>query len=416
MQKEIETMINDEASGNEVKLHGAIALTVDKSGSFTVGRLTVKGIITVMRSDIVIDGSDAQIDVCVDDCTTSDWSLFLIHPTARNVQFRNMRIRVHIHNPIHSSRTFSLLYNTSYGLKLDNCHIEMVSDKQLNLACLYNNGNLDTHLDTRADNLVVTNCTFKVECYADTFEKECAVYGLYNYLANSISMQNTFIYAVNTGNGERQKAVGVYTNGRFGRFVGNNIKANGTHNVGREKERAHTFGFINEGLYSVIEANNIVGEWAGMCIGLESRGGYSIIEGNKILATHTVCGRSVRSYADNCHIAGNVLTSTSRNARLIEHGASCCIISKNIMEVLMVRSECPSGCGIYAVDPRCADNVITENIIRNVADCAIFARDTVGRIADNTVDSFPETVERSDEDDRYLRDKLDENNIRNIPE
>ncbi len=415
MQKEIERLIN-ESTGRKIELSGNYSITVDKSNGFTVGRFCVKGIVTVMRSDIIIDGSNAQINVQINDCTTSDLGLFFIHPSAHNVQFRNMHIRVQIQNPTHSSRTFSLIYNTSFGLKIDNCHMEVVSDRQLNMAGLYNNGNLDTHMDTRADSLVVANSCLEVKCVAEEFEKECAVYGIYNYLANSISVQNTFIYATNSGDGERQKAVGVYTNGRFGRFTGNNIKANGLHNKGREKEQAHAFGFINEGLHSLIVSNNIVGEWAGMSVGLENRGEYAIIEGNKILATHTVCGRSVRSYANNSQIMGNVLTSTSRNARLIEHNASSCLLGKNMMEVLMAQSECRSGCGIYAVGEMCRDNIISENIIRNVADCGIFADRTAGTIANNKVISYPETVLQAGSENTYLLSRLDEKNIQNIPE
>lgn len=415
MQNEIEEQIN-ETKDRVVKLTGNLAWTVEKSNTFTVGRMCIKGIVTVMRSDIIIDGSNAKIDVHINDCTTSDWSLFFVHPMAKNVQFRNMRIRVYIQNPEHSIRTFAVLYNASYGLKIDNCDIEIISSKQLNIAGIYNNGNLDTHMDTRADNLTVTNSMIRAECCPEEIEKECSVYGIYNYLANSISVQNTFVYATNIGNGENQKAVGIYTNGRFGRFVGNNIKANGCHSVGREKEQAHAFGFINEGLYSVIEANNIVGEWAGMSVGLENRGEYAMIEGNKILATHTICGRSIRSYANNSQITGNVLTSTSRNARLLEHAASGCIIGKNIMEVLMVQSECRSGCGIYAIGETCKDNIITENMIRNVVNCGIFADKTAGIISNNKVVSYPETVMQAGSENKYLLTVLNERRIQSIPE
>ncbi len=198
--------------------------------------------------------------------------------------------------------------------------------------------------------------------------------------------------------------------------MGNNIKANGSHNTGREREQAHAYGFINDGLYSVIEANNIVGEWAGMSVGLENRGEYSLIEGNKILATHTVCGRSVRSYANNSQITGNVLTSTSRNARLLEHSASSCIIANNVMEVLMVRSECRSGCGIYAIGEACRENIISGNIIRNVADIGIFADRTVGTVVNNRIISYPETVVQCGCENSSLLFRLDERNIQNIPE
>ena len=414
MQKqEMEAQINN-GLNREVKLHGKIDLSVNKSESFTVGKLCVKGIIGVTRSNVVIDGSDAEINVQINDCTTSDWSLFFIHPRTKNVTFRNMNMRVNINNPAHSGRTFSAIYNTSYGLHIENCNIEIVSDKQLNLVGVYNNGNLDTHMDTRADSFTMVNSSLRVQCLAEEYEKECVVYGIYNRLANSISVINDFIYAVNKGNCERQRAVGIYTDGRFGRYIGNNVKANGQHNKGFEVEQASAFGFINEGLYSVITSNNIVAEWAGKCIGLESKGDYAVIESNKILATHTVCGKSVRSYANKCNIRGNMLTSTSRNARLIEHRGSGGNICGNIMEVLMVPSECQSGCGIFISGENCTDNIISENSIHCVLDCGIFADKTAGKIMNNTIMSYPETVSVAGSDGGRMADRLDERHIRSV--
>ena len=414
MQKELEKKINDVSNGREIRLHGIIKLNIEQSGAFTVGRLCVKGIIQIMRSDIIIDGSDAEFEVNIMDCTTSDWSLFFIHPTARNVQFRNMQIKVRIQNSVASTRMFSFIYNTAFGMKMHNCQIDMCSEKQLNLVGVYNNGNLDTHMETRADNLVIENCLLKIECCANEFGKECNVYGLYNNLANSICVQNTFIYSTNKGNGKLQRAIGIYTNGRFGRFVGNNIKANASHNVGREKEQAYAYGFINEGLYTIIASNNIVGEWGGMCIGLENRGEYIVISGNKILSTHTICGRSIRNYGNNTSIEGNILTSTSRNARLIEHRAHNCVIVHNIMEILMAQSECRSGCGVYSIGQNCTGNIISENMIRNVTDCGLFVDESIGIVKDNYVEAYQNTIKQASPNNKTLAIKLDECNIQSI--
>ena len=416
MQKEIEGRINSFELEREVKLSGKIKLSIDKGKSFMVGHTYLKGIINVMRSNVVIDGSNAQIEAEIADCTASDWCLFFVHPQARNVHFKNMNIRVRIDNAEDSNRLFAAIYNTAFGLKLTNCHIEVYSEKQNNIVGVYNNGNLDTHMETRADNLVIENCQIKVECLASEFSKESTTYGLYNNLANSISMQNTYIYSTNRGNCERQKAIGVYTNGRFGRYVGNNIKANGTHNKGFEKEQAHAYGFINEGMYSIITSNNIVGEWAGKSVGLENKGSYTIVNSNKILSTHTICGRTVINSGINNHIESNVITSTSRNARLIEHSGAWCIISKNIMEVLMPEETLHSGCGIYAVDEYSKENIISENIIRNVLDVGIFANESIGEIRQNRVCSFARTIEKAGTENSHLIDKLDERNIRSIKE
>ena len=153
-----------------------------------------------------------------------------------------------------------------------------------------------------------------------------------------------------------------------------------------------------------------------MSVGLENCGEYAIVAGNKILATHTICGRTIRNYGSNTSIEDNVLTSTSRNARIIEQNSHNCIIGRNIMEVLMVQSECRSGCGIYAIGENCTENLICENIIRNVADCAIFADGNVGSVSNNIVTSFKETVKRAGTENQYLVNKLDEKNIRSIYE
>lgn len=416
MKEKLEDIINKKHDGNEVKLHGKIFLNVDKGGSFTTGGVSVKGAVLVNNPNIIIDGSDAEIEAEIDDCTTSDWALFFISPSARGVQFKNMNIHVYIRNPKASSRRFSLFYNTAHGVKFINCHLELFSQKQLNLFAIYNNGNLDTHLETRADNLVVNDCFIKSECLADEYLKECSVYGLYNYLANSISVLNTFICAINRGNGSQQRAVGIYTNGRFGRFVGNNIKANGYHNKGLEKEQANACGFINEGPYSLISSNNIVGECGGRCIGLETSGEYVLVSGNKILSTHTICGRNIITRGNCSEIIGNVLTSTSRNARLIELNAQNCIISQNVMDILMMKEECRSGCGIYAAGEGCNNCFITENIIRNVMDVGVYVNRDACVVHNNMVNSFPYTQKCAYTDNYAIKEKLDDRYICSIRE
>ena len=72
MQKELEQKINATDGGNEIRLSSRITLNINQSGTFTVGKVCVKGIIKITRPDIVIDGSDAEIEANVDDCTTSD--------------------------------------------------------------------------------------------------------------------------------------------------------------------------------------------------------------------------------------------------------------------------------------------------------------------------------------------------------
>ena len=84
------------------------------------------------------------------------------------------------------------------------------------------------------------------------------------------------------------------------------------------------------------------------------------------------------------------------------------------MEVLMAQSECRSGCGIYAVGAHCQGNVISENIIRQVADCGIFIRPEAGVLLNNQVFSYPETVALAGPERKDLYLKLEERNIRSL--
>lgn len=414
MLKEIEKQINDSSLGKVVKLKGKMNLDFTMDNSFTVGHLPFKSIIGIKRSGVIIDGSEAEIVINIKETFKGDWSLFYLYPNASNVELRNLTIKVIINNSIHCTRMFAVIYNTAFGLKINNCHIELYSNKQINLYGVYSNGNLDTHLDTRTDNLIIDNSFIKISCLSNEHPRCCSVYGIYNYLSNSTSIQNNYIFAINNGNSANQKAIGIYTNGRFGRFIGNNIKSNADYPEGFEQAHASAIGFINEGSYSIISNNNIIAEWAGCAIGLDNKGEYCIINANKVLSTHTICGKSIKNTGNKVNITGNIITSTSRNARLIEHNASGSIISHNIMETLMPEQECRSGCGIYAIGGNMSNNNITENIVYNVLNCGLFVDRNVGIFSNNQVVSFLSTQNKASSDDIYLLERLSEKNIRSI--
>lgn len=409
----LEQTLNGSSESSEVKLNGKIELKIGRHNKIYVGRQFVQGFIKIERSQITIDGGNALIEAELDECITNDCCLFYLTPSASGVRFVNLNLNIKIKNA-HTAKHFYAFYNTAYGVSFENCHINVYADKQVNAAVIYNNGNYDSHFDTRADNLIVSNCQLRVECYAEEYPLECEIYGLYNYYANSISVHDTYIYATNRGDGGRQKAVGVFTIGRFGRFVGNNIKSNCGHGEGTEKEHAHAYGMINYGWHTLISANNIVAEWSGMSVGLEERGLYVEVETNKILATHAIYGTSVRLHGEACILRGNVITSTSRNARLIEVEQGSCIISGNILGQFRPEGDAITGCGIYCVQEDLTQNIITENIIRFTPDCGILYLPKNAIIEKNILQSFPQAVERAGKENRELIERLDTNKITSI--
>lgn len=415
MEEQIQKIIDEAKLFSEIKLKGEINLELPKNTSFYVGKNFSKNLITITKPHVLLNFADAIIRVNITDPLDTDLNIIFISSMAKNVEIKNLKIFVYINCPV-NSRQIVGIYNTAFGLKLNNCKIEVISEYQTNLVGVLNNGNLDTHMETRADNFVIENSSITTQII-QSGKKGSKVYGLYNYLANSISVINTFIYSKNIGIGEEQSAIGIYTNGRFGRFIGNNIKANGSHNTGNLKEQAFAYGFVNEGLYNLIHSNNIVGEWGGQCIGLENKGDFANVGGNKLLSTHTMKGRSVRNYANDSIFDGNIITSTSRNPRLFEHEGSNCIITNNVLEGLQVPQTYQTSVGIYAVKETAKENLIIQNIVKNVCDCGIFVHKFVGVVQNNFITTYAgcETfIKQSTILNEGMLNKLDEKNVKSI--
>lgn len=412
---QLQQIIDSAKLFSEVRFEGEINLELPKSTSFYVGKNFSKSLVTITKPNITLDFSDAIVRVDIAEPLDTDLNIFFVSSMAKNMEIKNLKLYAYLNIPA-TARQIVGIYNTAYGLKLNNCFIEVVSESQLNLVGMFNNGNLDTHMETRADNLVIANSCIKVQIVQSGM-KDSVVYGVYNNLANSISIQNTFVYSTNIGAGKKQAAVGVFTNGRFGRFIGCNIKANGSHNTGNLKEQAYAYGFVNEGLYNLIESNNIIGEWGGQCVGLENKGDFAKVSGNKILATHTIKGRSVRNYANDSIFDGNILTSTSRNPRLFEQEGSNCIITNNMMEGLQLPQTYRSSVGIYAAAESAAENLISQNIIKNVCDCGIFAHKNIGFVQNNIITTYAESygfVKLATTENSAIANKLDESRIHSI--
>ena len=409
---ELQRQITDCPENGEIKLDGKIKLEIGRDNKLYVGRQFVQGFIKIEKPGITINGANADIEVMLNNCVTNDCCLFYLTPTARGVRFVNINLKITVDNA-HTEKHFYAFYNTAYGVTFDGCHVNIRADRQVSLAAIYNNGNYDYHLDTRADNLNISNCQLLLECQAEEYPNKCEVYGLYNYYANSISVHDSYIHTVMRGNGEKQRATGVYTNGRFGRFVGNNIKANCAHPEGLERNQAHAYGYIDGGWQNIVSANNVVAEWAGMCVGIEARGLYAEIESNKIHSTHTVYGRSVILGGEASLLRGNVITSTGRNARLVEIEQGPNIISGNVLAVLRAPEEMVTSCGIYCVADELPQCIITENIMRYITDCGILYASNDAVIERNFMHPETKAVLRAGKD-RSLITLFDPSRIRDI--
>lgn len=411
----VRDLLEHAAPYQKIRLEGEIRVPLAKTDKMFVGNRYSDALLTIDAPNVTLECSGARLFLLIEEPPDRPIDLLHIKGGCERLVIKDLLIQIALRAPA-SKEWVTAIRNDAFGVKLVDCRVEMISENQINMIGIYNDGDRETHLETSADNLSLEHCEIKAECRAEEFPFESEVIAFFNRVANSISMSNCFLYATNAGCGALQSAVGAYTNGRFGRFVGNNIKANGSHNAGVQLERARAVGFFNEGHYSLIVANNLIGEWAGQAVGLYNAGTFAKVSGNKILATHTVKGRSVQNVGNECVFDGNILTSTSRNPRLFDQAARDCVISGNLMKALLGRSDLISSCGIYAPNRAFDGNVIVGNRIIGVADCGLMIHGGIGIVRDNLVTSSDgmEPKKEADSTDTVLFRKLDERNIRSI--
>ena len=331
-------------------------------------------------NDVLFD----ELNVILDSTLQQDVILFFIPKSQRRIKIENTRINIQ-YNGGDTKYKIILFNNNSRELTISNCSINFSSKNQVSFTAIYNYGGLDTHLETQADNLLVEGCRIFCTANAQNIKFSSSICGIENILANSIAISNNFIFSQASGNGENQKVFGIINSGRFARIENNNIKANGTHNVGKLLEQAHCFGMYNAGLYMIFTGNNCVGEWGGKCVGLYNDSSYANISGNKILATHTICGRTVKLLGDKNILSNNVLTNTSRNPHIIEIFSDENLVCNNYLQGLLGFADYKSGCGIYieGKEKRIKNCIISNNIIKTVKDYGILLINTES----NTVES-----------------------------
>ena len=418
--RSFEKIINDNNSSKLIELNGLIEIKAGGGSMFSLGRSCNTSACDITRSDIVIDGSNAQIIVNIDDMLYSDYSIIRIMPEATNITIKNLNIKLVVNHSINSDKAIYAIYNYAEGVVLENVHIYMHSEAQINMFGIGCYGDKSDRWGTKGDNITIVNSTIKVDCLPSSFTHACRCYGVYIDKADNVSIQNCNIKSVIDGIGKDQVATGIYTCGKFGRFINNNIKASAKHPKAILREKAYAVGFHNDGEYSIISNNNIIGERGGYCIGLlnENKAKFANINGNKIHATHSVVGCGIKNLANDVIINSNILTCTCRNAKILDHEAGASIISNNYIRVLLGRAKEMTGCGIYAVGRRVRGNTIEGNVIRQALNCGIYSDPNCGVISKSNIvfdyeNNFKITTIK--EHPEFVR-MFDEKNIKSIKE
>ncbi len=354
-------------------LNGEYVLSLSEAKIHYMDGRFLRNLITVTAEDKIIDGSGALITVRLDNDPGRELSVFHIVGETRDLTFRNIKLNI-LYTGEMSGATVYGLKNYSYGLTVKDCKIDFTAENQINYTAIYNDGKLDSNLETSADRFTVCGNQITAAQTAQEVGKQSLFCGIDNVFANSASISDNYIFMKNVGNGEMQQAIGVRNSGWYMRLEKNNIKGNGSHSMGNLLEQAHAYGVYNTGNYMIFVGNNCVAEWGGKCVGLYNAGLYANITGNKILATHTIMGRSLVLLAERTIVSGNLIANTSRNPHFIDVFCGSNSITNNYIQGLMFPEEQRSGCGIFILgeENRTIQScTISNNTLSNIKDFGI---------------------------------------------
>ena len=388
---DMQNLINQTEEYGTIVLQDNYNFSIDNT-KIILGWKRCQKAVQLDKEGLIIDGNNKVLRLVIESALTEDTALFEIAQKSKYTEIKNLQIEIE-YNGSPSGRTIFAVRNLAKNVKFHNCRIKMVCNTQVNMTAFSNEAAIDTTLESGADELVVSDSYFTVQSFAIDYSLPQVLFGIRNNLGNSICLYNNYLFVQNRGIGEQQQAVGVYNSGRYVRINNNNIKANGNHNVGKQLEACFTTGLINYGEYLLLTGNNIVGEWGGQCLGLVNYGNYMKAEGNKILSTHTIKGHTIRQYGMQGVVANNIITSTSRNPRLVEIYSDNNLIQGNMIDALL-RSECFSGCGVVVTGNELrnlSQVLIKNNMIRGAVDVGVFLRHCEKcAITDNVIEGVVE--------------------------
>lgn len=376
---EIEQLINNSNEYDTVVFEGIFNFSETGKQFYILGNNMMQSVLMITKSNIRLDFNNAIIFLNIQNITCKTAFIYLFQ-TANNIKICGLNLNIEYFGE-NSNRIIYGIFNCGSSLSIVNSKLSICTNKQINITGIFNNGGINTHLNTKADNLSVVNCKIYIQIQPEKYIFPCEGCGIHNFYANSVQIADNYIEVINKGEGEMQKAIGIYNNGRFCRFSNNNIKANGSHNKVICLEAAHACGMIDEGMYSLISNSNIVGEWGGSCVGITLKGEFTKITGCKILSTHTIKGTTVKILGRKIIISDNIITSTSRNARIIYCSAKIVNIIGNIMEVVINPDECITGVGGYFEN---SNNVIFKsNQLLTIKTCGVYVYNSDVFVQDN---------------------------------
>ncbi len=381
--QQLEAEINSAEENSTVYLETNLTFDLREDRRFMVGNHVKRAIVVIERRDIIFDGQGNKIVFRLHQPPINDGVLFQIGQKALGTEIRNLAVDF-IYSGQNTPRQVICIRNHAYGAKVSHCKLSMTSESQINLTVIQNDRLIETVFDREGDNFVVEGSDLRIRCEPREITLPIYCCGIYNDLPNSINIAGNYIYVMADGNGEKQQSVGIYNNGRFVRITDNNIKANGFHMEGSSLDHPHVVGVLNEGDYLLFGTNNCLAEWGGKAVGLENRGSFCSYCGNKLIATHTVYGISVYNAGEENNFVGNIITSTSRNPRLIVNTGNGVGFQSNVLRAFYFVPDCGSGCGMLFEN--CNDCAAINNRIYGVKNCGIMQMESDVTLSQNVIE------------------------------
>lgn len=411
---QFEEEINSVEEGSTVYLETGLEFDLRDDRRFLVGMNNMRSLIAIHKRDIILDGQGNKIVFHCHQPRMNDIALFQICQEALGTEIRNLAVDFHYLGE-NTSRRVICIRNNAYGAKILHCKLAMESKSQINFTVIQNDRRIETVFDREGDNFVVEGNDIRIRCESEQINLPTSCYGIYNDLPNSMEITNNYLYLMVNGSSEKQQVTGVFNNGRFVRIVNNNIKANGFHMDGTKMNHPRVIGVYNEGEYLLFSSNNCVAEWAGNAIGLYNQGSYCTFNANKFIGTHAIRGTSVLNFGNDSSFTGNVVTSTSRNPRLVVNWGNRVCYMANILRSFFYIPDCQSGCGM--IFESCTDCTASDNRISGVKNCGIFLRDSKVVLRDNYIENQNENWvfhAMATESDMDVADALSESKIHSI--
>lgn len=411
---QLEREINSAEECSTIYLDTALAFDLESDRRMLVGANVTRGLISIKTRDLIIDGQGNKITFRCTHPHANDVALLHITQTALGVELRNLAIDF-VYEGENTVRKSIMIRNNAYGVKVSHCKLCMTSRAQMNMTVIQNDRRIDTVFDREGDNFVVEDNDIRIYCEPTVSDNSLYCCGIYNDLPNSMELTNNYIYLMIGGVGERQRSVGIFNNGRYVRMVNNNIKANGLHMEGKKKEHTHVIGLDNEGDYLLFASNNCVAEWAGKAIGLQNKGSYCSFTNNKFIGTHAIHGISVLNKGGLCTFTANLMTSTSRNPRLLVNIANNVNYYANILQGFFYVQDARSGCGMMFLNSENCN--VVGNQIFGMKNCGIFTRNSNLRAEYNNIETqngdwlFRAVATETDQD---IASVIDEGKIKSV--